>query len=51
MLWQSNSKISDTNMALFKTIGALTPETEVFLNKQNLTPLAKHYNQIWMIFK
>ena len=51
MLWRTKSNISDTNMALFKAIGALTPGTENFLHKQTLAPLAKHYKSNMDDFK
>ena len=37
-----NRRFSNTNMSLFIAIGALTPETVGFLDKQTLAPLAKH---------
>ena len=38
-----NRRFSDTNMVVFKAIGALTPATKGFFDKQTLAPLAKHY--------
>ena len=43
MLWRTKSKISDTNMALFNAIAALTPGTEGFLDEQALAPIDTHY--------
>ena len=38
-----NGRFTDTTMAVFKAIGALTQGTEGFLDRQTLAPLAKHY--------